>query len=38
MNPIPVIEMIEIEQEPYVGEDDRTSFVGISAEQANIKG
>lgn len=32
------IEMIEIKQGPYVGEDDRTSFVGISAEQANITG
>jgi mannose-6-phosphate isomerase-like protein (cupin superfamily) len=32
------IEMIEIKQGPYVGEDDRTRFVGIAAEQAHIKG
>lgn len=32
------IEMIEIKQGPYIGEDDRTRFVGISAEQAHIKG
>ena len=32
------IEMIEVKQGPYVGDRDRTSFMGISAEQSNIKG
>lgn len=32
------VEMIEIKQGPYIGEDDRTRFVGIAAEQAHIKG
>jgi hypothetical protein len=30
------IEMIEVKQGPYVGDQDKTRFVGISAEQAKI--
>jgi mannose-6-phosphate isomerase-like protein (cupin superfamily) len=30
------LEMIEIKQGPYVGEQDKTRFVGITAEQARI--
>ena len=30
------IEMIEVKQGPYVGEQDKTRFVGITAEQAKI--
>jgi mannose-6-phosphate isomerase-like protein (cupin superfamily) len=30
------IEMIEVKQGPYVGEQDKTRFEGISAEQAKI--
>ena len=31
------IEMIEVKQGPYVGEQDKTRFIGISSTQANIK-
>ena len=31
------IEMIEVKQGPYVGEQDKTRFIGISSNQANIK-
>lgn len=31
------IEMIEVKQGPYVGEQDKTRFIGISSDQANIK-
>ncbi len=31
------IEMIEVKQGPYVGEQDKTRFTGISSNQANIK-
>lgn len=30
------IEMIEVKQGPYVGEHDKTRFIGINAEQAKI--
>lgn len=30
------IEMIEVKQGPYVGEHDKTRFIGITAEQAKI--
>lgn len=30
------IEMIEVKQGPYVGEQDKTRFIGISAQQAKI--
>jgi mannose-6-phosphate isomerase-like protein (cupin superfamily) len=30
------IEMIEVKQGPYVGEQDKTRFIGISAEQVKI--
>jgi len=30
------VEMIEVKQGPYVGEQDKTRFVGISTDQANI--
>lgn len=30
------VEMIEVKQGPYVGEQDKTRFIGISAEQAKI--
>lgn len=30
------VEMIEVKQGPYVGEQDRTRFVGISAAQTKI--
>jgi mannose-6-phosphate isomerase-like protein (cupin superfamily) len=30
------IEMIEVKQGPYVGEQDKTRFTGITAEQAKI--
>lgn len=30
------IEMIEVKQGPYVGEQDKTRFTGISAEQAKV--
>ena len=30
------IEMIEVKQGPYVGEQDKTRFIGISSDQANI--
>jgi mannose-6-phosphate isomerase-like protein (cupin superfamily) len=30
------IEMIEVKQGPYVGEQDKTRFIGISAEQAKV--
>jgi mannose-6-phosphate isomerase-like protein (cupin superfamily) len=30
------IEMFEVKQGPYVGEQDKTRFVGITAEQAKI--
>jgi hypothetical protein len=30
------IEMIEVKQGPYMGEQDKTRFVGITAEQAKI--
>lgn len=32
------IEMIEIKQGPYLGEDDRIRFVGISPEQVHFQG
>jgi mannose-6-phosphate isomerase-like protein (cupin superfamily) len=32
------VEMIEVKQGPYVGDRDRTSFVGISSERANVTG
>jgi hypothetical protein len=31
------IEMIEVKQGPYVGEQDKTRFVGISSNQVKIK-
>lgn len=31
------IEMIEVKQGPYVGEQDKTRFTGISSEQVKIK-
>ncbi len=31
------IEMIEVKQGPYVGEQDKTRFKGISSDQASIK-
>ena len=31
------IEMIEVKQGPYVGEQDKTRFTGISSNQDNIK-
>jgi mannose-6-phosphate isomerase-like protein (cupin superfamily) len=31
------VEMIEVKQGPYVGDRDKASFVGISAEQSSIK-
>jgi mannose-6-phosphate isomerase-like protein (cupin superfamily) len=31
------IEMIEVKQGPYVGEQDKTRFTGIPSNQANIK-
>ncbi|MBD2148871.1 hypothetical protein H6F44_01830 [Pseudanabaena sp. FACHB-1277] len=31
------IEMIEVKQGPYVGDQDKTRFIGISSDQANIK-
>ena len=30
------IEMIEVKQGPYVGEQDKTRFIGITTEQAKI--
>lgn len=30
------VEMIEVKQGPYVGEQDKTRFIGITAEQAKI--
>jgi mannose-6-phosphate isomerase-like protein (cupin superfamily) len=30
------LEMIEVKQGPYVGEQDKTRFVGISSEQAKL--
>ncbi len=30
------VEMIEVKQGPYVGEKDKTRFVGITSEQAKI--
>jgi mannose-6-phosphate isomerase-like protein (cupin superfamily) len=30
------IEMIEVKQGPYVGEEDKTRFAGITSEQAKI--
>ncbi|MEI2582823.1 hypothetical protein [Scytonema sp. PRP1] len=30
------VEMIEVKQGPYVGEQDKTRFIGISREQAKI--
>jgi hypothetical protein len=30
------VEMIEVKQGPYVGEQDRTQFIGITTEQAMI--
>ena len=30
------IEMIEVKQGPYVGEQDKTRFIGITAEQVKI--
>ncbi|ARV61254.1 hypothetical protein BZZ01_23920 [Nostocales cyanobacterium HT-58-2] len=30
------VEMIEVKQGPYIGEQDKTRFIGISAEQAKI--
>ncbi|MHC5596178.1 MAG: hypothetical protein ACYTXC_09515 [Nostoc sp.] len=30
------IEMIEVKQGPYVGEQDKTRFSGITTEQAKI--
>jgi mannose-6-phosphate isomerase-like protein (cupin superfamily) len=30
------LEMIEVKQGPYVGEQDKTRFVGIAAEQAKV--
>jgi mannose-6-phosphate isomerase-like protein (cupin superfamily) len=30
------IEMIEVKQGPYVGEQDKTRFIGITAQQAKI--
>jgi len=30
------IEMIEVKQGPYLGDQDKTRFIGISAEQAKI--
>lgn len=32
------IEMIEVKQGPYVGEQDKTRFIGINAEQAKMVG
>jgi mannose-6-phosphate isomerase-like protein (cupin superfamily) len=32
------VEMIEVKQGPYIGDRDKTSFVGISAERSEIKG
>jgi mannose-6-phosphate isomerase-like protein (cupin superfamily) len=32
------VEMIEVKQGPYVGEQDKTRFIGISGEQAKIVG
>ena len=32
------IEMLEVKQGPYVGEQDKTRFVGITTEQAKIVG
>ena len=31
------IEMIEVKQGPFVGEQDKTRFSGVSAERVNIK-
>jgi mannose-6-phosphate isomerase-like protein (cupin superfamily) len=30
------VEMIEVKQGPYVGEEDKTRFIGITSEQINI--
>lgn len=30
------VEMIEVKQGPYVGEQDKTRFIGITAQQAKI--
>jgi hypothetical protein len=30
------LEMVEIKQGPYVGEQDKTRFVGIDAAQAKV--
>lgn len=30
------VEMIEVKQGPYVGEHDRTQFIGITTEQAKV--
>ena len=32
------VEMLEIKQGPYAGEQDKTRFVGITAEQAKLSG
>ena len=32
------IEMVEVKQGPYAGEADKTRFVGITADQARVKG
>jgi mannose-6-phosphate isomerase-like protein (cupin superfamily) len=32
------VQMIEVKQGPYLGEQDKTAFVGISAERSNVKG
>lgn len=32
------LEMIEVKQGPYAGDQDKTRFVGISAEQVVVKG
>ncbi|MHB8843606.1 MAG: cupin domain-containing protein [Nitrospirota bacterium] len=31
------IQMIEVKQGPYAGENDKTRFIGVSREQVNIK-
>jgi hypothetical protein len=30
--------MIEVKQGPYIGDRDKTSFVGISADRSEIRG
>ncbi len=33
---IEAIEMIEVKQGPYVGEEDKTRFIGVSSENIKI--